>query len=444
MSSEPEPEPDAWIEKVVKITSALGMNPTRTRWKLIRWQEKRRKAARRREQTALHVGYKHKTCDECGAVQDREATECSRCGARLGSHAIQVARRIGLVPRAVSVSMVLAFVCLAVYVRVLIAAGGGLGSPSAVLIYDFGGHWPPAIADEPWRWLTAVFLHFGLWHVGFNLLAIAAIGPRVEELYGRLSMLFLLVATGVLANIGSGLTGLDGVGAGASGGVMGLIGVAAGHGHRLGRPGHALRNDMLRWSAFTILIGFFIGADNRAHIFGGLVGAAFGYLVAPRSWNAPRWKPLRLALGAIGVAATIAALAIIFTRTPGDDREPDTSPRVAGGTYEPYAELCRKQLAGVTAGARAEFDRMAPSLGGYVSERSGSGHTYRHSTSAVELYGDEDPVVKLCESFLVMRAWCRSGAASKLDIPNQQMTENCELVEKAFGAFTEQPTSRVP
>ena len=54
MSDEPEKKEDgdAWIEKVVNVAGHLGFNKMRLRWKLIRWQENRRKAARRRASIA--------------------------------------------------------------------------------------------------------------------------------------------------------------------------------------------------------------------------------------------------------------------------------------------------------------------------------------------------------------------------------------------------------
>lgn len=320
---EPRPDDDAWIEKVVGVAGALGFNRMRVRWKLIRWQESRRKARRWREQRITHIRYEHKTCPECGAVQDRNEAICTSCGARLGSRGAQVLQRIGLsMPRALSMSTVLALALLAVYFRVWIAAGGGLGSPAAALLHDFGGRSQRATAGEPWRVLTAIFLHAGLMHLGFNLIAIATIGPRIEEIYGRLTMLAVFVITGALAAAGSDLMGLVGVGIGASGGVMGLVGAAAGHGQRTGTTaGRALRNDMVKWAAYTVLFGFMIHADNWAHVFGALTGAAFGYAVRPGVWKRRGLVAVRAATQLAGAAGAIAALAIIFTRSPTPPRE---------------------------------------------------------------------------------------------------------------------------
>ncbi|TMQ20594.1 MAG: rhomboid family intramembrane serine protease [Deltaproteobacteria bacterium] len=313
----PPHDDDAWIETVVGVAGSLGFNKMRLRWKLMRWQEQRRRKARQREQLVAHITYAHKTCHQCGAVQDKDEAVCTRCGVKLGSRGVQVLGRIGLAaPVPMSMSTLLAVAILVAYVRVWIAGGGGLVSPGGPLLVEFGGRWPELIADEPWRLVTAMFLHAGLWHLGFNILAIATVGPRIEELYGRTTMLGLFIITGVLANLGALAVGEAGVGIGASGGVMGLIGAAVGHGHRAGRRGHALRNAMLQWCAYTFVFGFAIGADNWAHLFGALSGAAFGLAVQPETWQRRSWLPVRAVTGLIGLVATLGALAIILTRHP--------------------------------------------------------------------------------------------------------------------------------
>jgi membrane associated rhomboid family serine protease len=327
----PKPDPDAWIERVVTAAQALGMNPVRVRWKLIRWQESRRRAQRRREQWMTHVRYQHKTCPECGHVQDRDEKMCTACGAALTGRGMQVLQRVGLTaPDLMSMSTLLALAILGVYLRVWLAAGGGLGSPGFEVLRAFGGHWSASTAAEPWRLVTSIFLHAGLMHLGFNLLAIASIGPRIEALYGRLTMLMLFVVTGALASLGSDRMGLWGVGIGASGGVMGLVGAAAACGHRQGTAGgRALRNAMLQWSAYTFVYGFWLHADNWAHAFGLVTGAVFGYAVRPQTWSHPRLLPVRALGKLIGVAGAAGALAIIFTRTPPPPPEPRSDGPVA-------------------------------------------------------------------------------------------------------------------
>lgn len=320
----PKPDDDAWIERVVHIAGDLGFDKMRLRWKLIRWQERRRRRARQREQVVAHITYAHKTCPACGAVQDRAEVACTRCGAKLGTRGLQVLERIGLTsPVAISMSTLLAIAILVAYARVWTAGGGGLRSPGADLLVDLGGRWPPMMSDEPWRLVTAMFLHAGLMHLVFNLLAIAMVGPRIEELYGRATMLGLFIATGVLANLATLQVGSLGVGIGASGGVMGLIGAAAARGHRQGTShGRALRDAMLKWIAYTFVFGFWIGADNWAHLFGTMGGVAFGLAVKPEAWMRRTLILVRVAAGIVGLVATLGAVAIICSRTPSPPQEP--------------------------------------------------------------------------------------------------------------------------
>lgn len=315
---QPEPDDDAWIERVVSVAGQLGFNRVRLRWKLIRFQNERRKRGNLRQQRVLHITYAHKTCAACGAVQDRDEAVCTHCGETLGRRGFQILQRLGLaMPVALSMSTLLALAILGTYARVWVAAGGGLASPGGQLLVDFGGRLPSLVADEPWRLVTAMFLHAGILHLGFNILSLATVGPRLEELYGRATMIGLFIATGALANLGALGLGGYAVGIGASGGVMGLIGAAAAYGHRTGTSyGHALRNAMVQWMAYTFIAGFALGADNWAHLFGAIAGAGFGLAVRPTVWMRPAMLPVRVALGVVGLAATLGAVAIVLTRTP--------------------------------------------------------------------------------------------------------------------------------
>jgi hypothetical protein len=143
-------------------------------------------------------------------------------------------------------------------------------------------------------------------------MALAVVGPLVEDLYGRGTKLLLFMVTGVAGNVASDLYGTVGVAAGASGALMGLIGVVAGWGQRAGTTiGRQARNDMIKWCLYTVLFGFFIGADNAAHLGGFAAGVLIGFAVRPERWRAGRLAPLRaggalVGLGAAGLAVWLA------------------------------------------------------------------------------------------------------------------------------------------
>jgi rhomboid protease GluP len=425
----PEPEPERkrpgrdWIGVIAGASKWIGLKPVRVRWKLENWQRRRGQARRRREQRADHIRYAHKTCDSCGAVQDRDATVCSRCGEQLGRRSFQVMRRFGvLAPEWLSMSSLLGAAFVLAFARVALAAGGGIGDLfglDARLLFEYGGNFAPAVEmGERWRWLTACFLHGGLIHLGFNLFALSVVGPQIEALYGRLQMLFLFVATGVVGFIGSGWAGPAIVAIGASGGIMGLIGVAAGWGHRDGTArGQALRNDMLKWAAYTFVFGFFVHADNWAHLFGLLPGLAFGVAVPPAAWRARAMAPLRALAGVVGVAAALAALFLI-ARPPAMNPTEDDQVDAIADNLRPYAEMCSLEWKGEHDRA---LERMRALHGGAGSE-----------SDAAKLRGE-------CEPYGVFLDQCRQGTASPIgpaagDDPARAVRIQCRAMERAFGS----------
>ncbi len=137
--------------------------------------------------------------------------------------------------------------------------------------------------SQPWRFVTAIFLHGSLLHIGFNMWVLMDIGPMVEELYGSARYLFLFVVTGVAGYILSSSVGHLSVGA--SGSLLGLVGVllAATTG-RKNMAAQALRSALIRWLIYIAVLGFvFSGTDNYAHLGGVASGYALGRLMPDRT-----------------------------------------------------------------------------------------------------------------------------------------------------------------
>jgi membrane associated rhomboid family serine protease len=94
---------------------------------------------------------------------------------------------------------------------------------------ELGQYNPKLVLEgEVWRLVTPMFLHYGLWHLFFNMLTLWVAGRRVEEVYGsREFVLFYLLAgiTAQLVDFGTYLVGLspETNGAGASGAVMAVL-----------------------------------------------------------------------------------------------------------------------------------------------------------------------------------------------------------------------------
>jgi hypothetical protein len=181
--------------------------------------------------------------------------------------------------------------------------------------------------------------------------------------------------------------------------VCGLIGAAAGYGQRLGTTrGRTIRNDMVKWFAYTIVFGFAVGANNWAHLGGAVAGAALGYAMRPQTWKLPALLPLRVVVKLAGVAATVTALVIILTRSP---TPASTGADSQTARLDLVAQICRVERVDPPA-ARALYVTTFTQLG----------------------LGDQTfvDVAEMCKGMLGVRDACKHGQA---DLP-------CGPIERAF------------
>lgn len=145
------------------------------------------------------------------------------------------------------------------------------------------------IHHEWWRLITPAFLHFGIWHVLFNSLAMWELGRRLEFVLPRSIFLVLLLATGVMANVvqywlpGSAIFG------GLSGVIFGLFGAIAVLYRRTASPILKLPKGLYILAAVSLVVlpvilekTVSIHVANGAHIGGLVAGLAFGLLLPAR------------------------------------------------------------------------------------------------------------------------------------------------------------------
>ncbi len=271
----------------------------------------------------------------------------------------RAARDLGTtLPREVSATMLLAAVCIAVYVMMMLRypRNGLLGWTSSQLL-SHGGLWHlNGFAEQLWRLGTACLLHIGVLHLVMNTIGLLQTGPMVEEVFGRGRTLLVFMVTGIIANVFSLLVMQHGVSAGASGAIMGLIGITAGVGHRMGRGrGHEIRNHMLRWGLYTMVFGFFIHADNAAHAGGFGIGALIGIAAPPRTIMRSRKSGSAALLGAFGLVMLIGCAALAF----GTHRLPLSARPFFDASAAQQASAMRFRVAVDTACAQRSTDPSA-------------------------------------------------------------------------------------
>jgi membrane associated rhomboid family serine protease len=82
---------------------------------------------------------------------------------------------------------------------------------------------PRLILVRPWTILTYMFLHAGMMHLAFNMLALFFFGPRVEERLGSRNFVNLYLIAGITGALLSLITGPNSAVLGASGAVFGVM-----------------------------------------------------------------------------------------------------------------------------------------------------------------------------------------------------------------------------
>ncbi len=178
------------------------------------------------------------------------------------------------------VTYVLIGINFLIYVLETIAGG----SQETEVAVAFGAFYTPfvVIYHEYYRLVTAMFLHFGIDHLGSNMVSLFVLGPYVEKYFGRVRFLFIYFIAGLCGNVLTlfmdFLPGAEpALSAGASGAICGLLGVFIVFAMT---PGIRRYFPMKR-VLFGIVFSLAPGLGNaeislRAHV-GGLIG---GFLTA--------------------------------------------------------------------------------------------------------------------------------------------------------------------
>ena len=256
-------------------------------------------------------------CQVCRGLIEASASSCPLCGresvppARISvSGAASSGNFFSLV--ILTINIVLFVLMSVVEVRNGRGPEAFLESASNGVLDDFGALVPSLVrAGEWWRLVTCNFLHIGLMHLMFNSSALFSIGPQVEDAFGSQKFVFSYVGTGVASGVASYLF-LPAGSAGASGAIFGLIGLMAAYGYRLGGSfGRGLMRQMLTWAGIGIVFGYFIGANNVAHIGGLIAGGALGFVLQPAAPGTARASKLwnATAIACVAVVAISFAMA---------------------------------------------------------------------------------------------------------------------------------------
>lgn len=139
---------------------------------------------------------------------------------------------------------------------------------------------PLTLGGQPWRIVTSMFLHFGIWHLAINMLALYSLGTTLESAVGSVRLVLIYFFCGITANLFSLELNVYANSAGASGALFGLYGYNLGAYLISGMSDSATRRRVLiSFIIFVVLNGMIaviVSVDLWGHI-GGFVG---GFLLA--------------------------------------------------------------------------------------------------------------------------------------------------------------------
>ena len=180
-----------------------------------------------------------------------------------------------------------ALLLLNIGVFIMMAVQGIALDPPTRALIDRGANYAPlTLGDQPWRLVTALFLHGGFWHIAFNMWCLWDLGAICESLYGHVTFAAVYLISGIGSSLASVWWHPAIPSVGASGAVFGIVGalIASYYLGEFTMPRFALRGQLrslLVFVAYNVVIGQVVGhVDNAAHIGGFLTGLVFGALIA--------------------------------------------------------------------------------------------------------------------------------------------------------------------
>jgi rhomboid protease GluP len=202
----------------------------------------------------------------------------------------------------------------------MLGFGAGLWHSDNGVQLAWGANFAPATEDgQWWRLGSALFLHFGLLHLGTNMLALTDAGHLVERMFGHLRFALIYVVSGLTGNLLSlAAHGNEAVSGGASGAIFGIYGALLVY---LARHRKQLQPREFAWlfggaaafSIFTIVFGLLVaGIDNAAHLGGLLAGMLGGYALMPAvNGSGGHRRLVRAAAAGAWLAVVIALFAAL-------------------------------------------------------------------------------------------------------------------------------------
>ena len=177
----------------------------------------------------------------------------------------------------------------------------------SLLVLGATGTYPLFQYGNWWSLIAASFLHGGLMHISFNMIALYQLEPLVIREFGNNRTVVIYIVSGIVGFFLSALAGV-GLTIGASASICGLIGALLFYGwNRGGTYGRAVFSQIGSWAVIIVLFGFLVpGINNWAHGGGIAAGFALGALMGYRER-----RPERIGHAFAGMVCIVATVLVL-------------------------------------------------------------------------------------------------------------------------------------
>ena len=174
-----------------------------------------------------------------------------------------------------------------------------------------------------WRLITPIFLHGSIFHIGFNMYALFAIGPTLERFYGRGRYLALFMLSGFAGNVMSFIFTAN-PSLGSSTAIFGLLGA---EGVLIYQNREIFGNIVSRALSQVVIIAVInlvigltpnSGIDNWGHIGGLLGGTLFAWFGGPllrRQGQVPPYSVVNIRTSREVIISGMAVFGLFFFLT---------------------------------------------------------------------------------------------------------------------------------
>lgn len=255
-------------------------------------------------QTQAAVGV---ICPECMAAERKSRTPAQKRAQR------QWGRSRGALAAVTSGKPMVTYVIIAVtgFISLLQLIPGFDAPMTQAFAFQAGFLYPNLNGGifEPWRLLTSLLVHGGLWHAGLNMLALWMIGRSLEPMLGRWRFLSLYLLGGLGGSVAVAILAPMTPVVGASGAVFALFGALLVIGLHMG----ANMTGLFIILGINLVIGFIPGFRIawQAHIGGAVIGALVGLIILRTRKRGQRtWQILLL------IAVALLLIAAVFLIPP--------------------------------------------------------------------------------------------------------------------------------